>query len=184
MGGKPKGWLLAPQASEPRVSVIERTVALARERCGEVVLVGRADPYAALGVESIPDASTAQGESARGPLAGLVALLEHAGGGAVIALACDMPYLTREMLARLVGFAPDAAAVAPRAAVGKAPWSPLFARYDVGRVRGVARAMLEAGERSLRAVLDAVGTTELACSPEEHHALRDWDTPADVEVAQ
>jgi molybdopterin-guanine dinucleotide biosynthesis protein A len=184
MGGQPKGWLLAPQASGPRVSVIERTIALAREHCDEVVLVGRADAYGALGVESIPDARTAEGELACGPLAGLVALLEHARAAGAIGLACDMPYVTHEMMARLVRFAPDAAAVAPRAVAGQAAWSPLFARYDVDRVRGVARAMLEAGERSLRAVLDAVGASELPCSPEDHLALRDWDSPADVEVAQ
>jgi molybdenum cofactor guanylyltransferase len=183
MGGRPKGWLLAPPSPEgARVSVLERTVALARERCDDVVLVGRAEAYAAwrlgVGVGVIDDATGARATGG-GPLAGLVALLEYAAEGAAIALACDMPYVTREMLARLATFAPDAAAVAPRDAGN---WSPFFARYDAARVGGLARTKLEEGERSLRAVLDAVDTRELPLSPDELPALRDWDAPEDIDA--
>jgi molybdopterin-guanine dinucleotide biosynthesis protein A len=192
MGGAPKGLLLAPR--EPgsgdrlRVTVAERTIALAREWCAEVVLVGSAGAYAGLGVPAIDDAEVTRdgapahpggrSPSREGPLAGLVALLDRAGDGPVIALACDMPHLQSGMLARLATFAPEAAAVAPRDAGN---WSPLFARYDARRVRGVARARFDAGERSLRAVLDAVGARELPLSSGERAALRDWDEPGDID---
>jgi molybdopterin-guanine dinucleotide biosynthesis protein A len=180
MGGRPKGLLLAPgDGASPRVTVVERTIALARERCAEVVLVGRAEAYAALAVHALADATTSDGETALGPLAGLVALLEHAGDRAALALACDMPYLTRGMMGRLSELAPGAVALAARDA--GAVWSPLFARYDARRLAPVARAKLEAGERSLRVVLDAVETHELPLSAEERRSLRDWDTPQDVE---
>ncbi len=186
MGGEPKGLLLGADG----VPILERTVNLAREVSGEVVLVGRADAYAAFGVPAIADAN------AEGPLAGLVALLEHARDRNVIALACDMPYVTRAMIERLATFAPEAAAVAaretdgasaPRGAARSTPgavptWSPLFARYDASRVAPVARAKLDAGERSLRAVLDAVDARELPLSPDERRALRDWDHPGDIDV--
>jgi molybdopterin-guanine dinucleotide biosynthesis protein A len=191
MGGRPKGWLLAPQdpaapadpsgTSAPRLSVLERTVSLARGVCDHVCLVGRADSYARLELSSIPDAVTADGARAPGPLAGLVALLERVGDGTAIALACDMPYLTSAMLERLATIAPEAAAVAPREAAEPALWSPFFARYDAARVAAVARAKLEQGERSLRAVLESVDTRELPLSAEERRALRDWDSPADVD---
>ena len=198
MGGRPKGWLLAPRdpggrGGAPRVSVLERTVALARGCCDEVFLVGRAEAYAALGVPAIDDATAAEGARVEGPLAGLVALLERVGSGEAIALACDMPYLTRAMFERLAAFAPGAPAVAPREpceaplareAEGATIWSPLFARYDAARAGAVARAKLESGERSLRAVLDAVDTRELPLSPDERLALRDWDAPGDVDDAR
>ena len=181
MGGRPKGWLLAPrEGAGSRVSILERTVALAQEQCQEVVLVGRAEAYSAVGVPAIDDAVTVTscGGDEGGPLAGLVALLEHAAGGGTLALACDMPYLTREMLARLAAFEPGAVAVAPRE---DGVWSPLFARYDSARVLGSARAKLQAGDRSLRAVLDAVGARELPLSRDEQRALRDWDSPEDID---
>ncbi len=190
MGGRPKGWLLAPpdvsaspgrtrEGEKSRVSIVERTLGLARERCGEVFLVGRADAYATLGVETVADATTLGGARAEGPLAGLVGLLEHARDATVIALACDMPYLTREMLALLVDHAPDAVAVAP--CEQGALWSRLFARYDAARVRTLARAKLDAGERSLRVVLDSVDARELPLTAEERRALRDWDAPSDID---
>ena len=60
-------------------------------------------------------------------------------------------------------------------------WSPFFARYDASRVAEVVRQKIEAGERSLRAILDAVGAEELPLSPAERSALRDWDTPEDLD---
>jgi molybdopterin-guanine dinucleotide biosynthesis protein A len=187
MGGRPKGWLLAPLeasdavASAPRMTLVERTLTLARAHCAEVLLVGRAGAYADLGVEAVADATTTDGVRAEGPLAGLVGLLERAREATVIALACDMPYVTSAMLARLVDHAPDAPAVAAREAGARAIWSPLFARYDASRVRSVARAKLDAGERSLRAVLESIETCELPLTLEERRALRDWDSPSDID---
>jgi len=184
MQGRPKGLLLAPrEADGSRTTILERTIALARElvlararrESGEVVLVGRAEAYAATGVRAIEDHAAAAGE---GPLAGLAGLLDHARGATVIAVACDMPYLTRAMLASLASYAPDAAAVAPRQD-GK--WSALFARYDSRRAAPAAVALLASGVRSVQPLLDVCGARELPLSPEERAALRDWDRPGDVD---
>ena len=179
MGGRPKGRHIAPASDgRARASIGERSVSLAREHCDRVVLVGRADAYVDLALPIIADACTAV---PAGPLAGLVSLTEYAGDDAVIAIACDMPYLDGALLARLVHFAPDAAAVAPRHG---GVWSPLFARYDDARVRGPARAKLDSGERALWSVLEAVGAVELPLSGSEHATLRDWDEPADIDDAR
>lgn len=176
MGGEPKGWLIAPATEErPRESIVERLVALARAQCDVLVLVGRSEAYARLRLPVVDDVAVGTG-----PLAGLVALLERgaAAGTAVIALACDMPYVHASMLATLSSYAPDAPAVAAR---DDGVWSPLFARYDAPRVAPVARACFDAGERSLRAVLDAVSAVELPLTPDERAALRDWDAPEDID---
>jgi molybdopterin-guanine dinucleotide biosynthesis protein A len=157
------------------MTVVGRTIALAREHCEEVVLVGEADAYASLGLAVVEDDATAVGE---GPLPGLVGLLAYARDRRVIALACDMPYVTHELLGRLARAEPDASALAPRDG-GK--WSPLFARYDAPRVEGVARALLASGTRAVHAVLDACDARELVLSARERAVLRDWDEPADLE---
>jgi molybdopterin-guanine dinucleotide biosynthesis protein A len=178
MGGCAKGLLLAPrEAGSPPTTIIERTVALARAHCDDVLLVGRADAYAALGLRAVDDDPGAVGE---GPLGGLVALLECAARRPVIALACDMPYLTGELIGRLAREEPGAVALAAR---DHGRWSPLFARYDASRVLPVARATLRAGVRAVYAVLDACGGRELSLSAGERALLRDWDEPADVEGA-
>ena len=169
MGGRPKGHL----ATRDGGTVASRTVALARLVACEVVLVGRADAYVGLGLESVADAP-----GGGGPLAGLVALLMRAGEGDAIALACDMPYITTAMIERLATHAPGAAAVAPRQ---EGAWSPFFARYDAGAVLACAKAKLADGAGP-RAVLDAVGATELPLDQDERRALRDWDTPEDVDA--
>jgi molybdopterin-guanine dinucleotide biosynthesis protein A len=175
MGGQPKGWLRAPGSDQEMrggASIIERTLGLARDLAGEVVLVGQAAAYERLGARAIADAPGGEG-----PLAGLVALLAHAGDRRAIALACDMPYLSRAVLERLVTWAPEAVAVAPREGGG---WSALLSRWDAARALDVARALLVEGGRGPSAALDAVGARELPLRDDERATLRDWDTPEDV----
>jgi molybdopterin-guanine dinucleotide biosynthesis protein A len=141
-----------------------------------VVLVGENGAYTSLGLDALADA-----RPNAGPLGGLVSLLERAGDGAAIAVACDMPFLTAPLFARLASHAPSAAAVAPRD--GDA-WSPLFARYDASRVLAEAKRRLASESHALQPLLDAVGAEPLPLAPDEARALRDWDSPADIEPAE
>lgn len=59
------------------------------------------------------------------PLAGVVHALRHAGGRPVLAVACDMPFLTADLLAWMAGL--PQRVVVPRAG-GRL--HPLLARYD------------------------------------------------------
>ena len=173
MGGRPKGLLLAPrEEGAPRRSVIERTIALGRVVAGEVVLLGRAEAYASLGVPALADAA---GE---GPLAGIAALLAHAGDRGAIVIACDMPYVQSACIARLASWGEGAAAVAPR---DGAIWSPLFARFDAPRAAPEARALLARGGAGPSALLDALAARELPMTDDERRSLRDWDAPEDME---
>lgn len=162
--GQPKGLLRGPDGR----TLIARAQAALREAGAEPILVGRRPEYAALGPaieDALPDA---------GPLAGLVALLERPGADRVIALACDMPFVTAADLRALL--AVDAPIVAPRR---DGRWEPLCAVYAPS-VAPVARRRLEAGRRSLQGLLDAVETAEAAIAPDH---LNDWDAPEDVSAS-
>ena len=178
MGGRPKGLLPAPSGE----TIVARALALCERAKLDVVFVGDATAYTHLapGVPALADEPRGIG-----PLGGLVALLEHAShGGArhAIALACDMPYVTLELLERLIDDAVDgeAAIVAPRRHDGHAGWEPLCARYDAARVLPSARARVLRGAHSLQGLLDDAGARELVLDATERDWLRDWDTPDDA----
>jgi molybdenum cofactor guanylyltransferase len=168
MGGAPKGLLLVP--GEGR-SIVERTLALAREITSRVVLVGKEGPYAGMGAPFVPDA-----EGDAGPLGGLLALLDHADPDRVIALACDMPHLGRELLARLDLFPAGPAAIAPRR---DGRWEPFLARFEA-RAAEVVRRRLGEGKRSLHGLLDELEAAPLPLLAGEAALLHDWDRPEDM----
>jgi molybdopterin-guanine dinucleotide biosynthesis protein A len=171
--GRPKGLLPAPDTGE---ALLLRLLRLAREIGLTPVLVGDATPYHALAPEVLRLADQPVGI---GPLGGLSALLAHAEDHSVLAVACDMPFLSAPLLARLATTGGPAAVVAPRSAPD-APLEPLCALYDATRVRPVLAAALSQGERSFQRLLRRLEVEELSLSPEESAQLRDWDTPQDL----
>lgn len=170
MGGSPKGLLAAPDTGEP---LVLRALRLARSLALDVALVGDASPYRAL-VGEVPVLDDEHPGS--GPLGGLCALLAWAEERPVIALACDLPYVTTDDLRALRDHPADAAVVAARRST-EAPWEPLLARYDAARVLPVARRRLDRDERSLQGLLAAVGVVDVGLGAA---ACDDWDTPEDL----
>ncbi len=168
MGGTAKGLLRAPTGE----AIAERLVATFDALGVPVVLVGDARAYAHLGREAIADEP-----AGIGPLGGLVAALRRAGGAQLIAIACDMPYVSRALVARLVESAVDAPVIAARR---DGRWEPFFARYDAWRVLPIAIVRAATADRSLQSLLDDASATELLIAPDEADELRDWDTPDDV----
>ncbi|NOU33616.1 MAG: NTP transferase domain-containing protein, partial [Polyangiaceae bacterium] len=144
-----------------------------------VVLVGEHDAYRELGLPMLADAA----KERAGPLGGLVALLGAAlpGAGAgdapVLALACDMPHVSADLLRRLLDEAPGAAALAPRR---EGRWEPLCARYRPSAALPLAQRRLAERALALQGFLDALAATELPISPAEADELRDWDRPEDI----
>ena len=172
MGGVAKGLLRAP-ASE--LTLVERLMGETRAIApdAELVLVGAAPAYAPLGATIVADVP-----SGIGPLGGLRGLLAHAeqrGAESALVLACDLPRLDRETLARLRNEAPHADALV--AELGGVR-NPLIARYAVGPTRRAAEQVFSDGKRSLQAVLDLVRVACLTGIPAA--VLDDWDAPDDV----
>jgi molybdopterin-guanine dinucleotide biosynthesis protein A len=169
MGGRPKGLLPGPDGAPLAL----RAVRIFHTIGVPCVLVGNREIYGGLGVEVIDD--TRPGE---GPLAGLEAALREAarrGAEGALLVACDMPFFTAELLARLAR-APAAAAVAPWR---EGRHEPLFARYR-GDVLAEVQARLERGERGMQPLLRALGAAPLALEVREEALLADWDTPEEA----
>lgn len=174
--GSPKG--LLELRGEPLVLRLVRLARALGPRASEVVLVGERPEYAALGLPTLRDGGARGQRASVGPLGGLVSLLEHAGPRWALALSCDLPFVSLELLAALLD-APDAAVVAP---VRDGRFEPLVARYDAARVLATAWSRLERGERSLQGLLAEVSASPFVWTrPDE---LDDWDTPDDVRRAE
>jgi molybdopterin-guanine dinucleotide biosynthesis protein A len=176
MGGVVKGNLPGPGGER----LLERLVGeCAKALPNSVpVLIGDAAAHSDLGLRTLADAP-----AGIGPLGGLRALLLHAkesGAWGALALACDLPYLSAPLIARLATESPEALFVAPREG---ALWHTLVARYSVLSLSAVD-ATLAAGERALQRVVGRLGdhARVLALTPAELDELRDWDTPDDVRL--
>ncbi len=176
MGGVAKGLLKAPDSEATLVERLYGEVTRATPEAA-VVLVGDASAYAALGVAAVQDEPLGVG-----PLGGLLGLLTHAerhGACFALALACDLPHLGAEVIARLATEASGASALITITAGVR---NPLLTRYAVATALPAARAVLGAGKRSLQAVLDELGAgvVTLELSEAEAATLGDWDTPEDM----
>ncbi len=174
LGGLAKGSLRAPGGVE---TLLERSVRLCREyfSASSVTLVGDGSAYTTVNLPALAD-----DPPGIGPLGGLHALLceaERRGQPQVIALSCDLPYFTLELLRRL-DQAPPADVVAARQS---AYWQPLFTRYASSEALAAVRQALAAGDRSLQRVLARLTVLELELDEAEQALLRDWDEPADLE---
>ncbi len=111
----------------------------------------------------------------RGPLAALVAGADAVGGtGPVLLVACDLPFVTEALLARLAGWE-GTGTVVPVDRGGMV--QPVCARYSADALER-ARALLADGERSLRSLLRGTDVTRL--EDVEERALVDVDTPEDA----
>jgi molybdenum cofactor guanylyltransferase len=105
------------------------------------------------------------------PLVGLIAALERA-DAPVVAVACDMPVVTADALARL------AAADGPAAPLVDGRLEPFPARYEPSGLPAL-RAALDR-EAPLRAVLDELGPTPIRLDP---HTVTSFNTPNDLTAA-
>ena len=175
MHGEPKGLMRGPEGQPLIVHLID----LCRVTLGDadIVLVGQAAAYSELALPALAD-----DPPAIGPMGGLCALLaeaERRGSAQAFAFACDLPYVTARLLARLRDAEPGADAVAPRR---QGMWEPLFARYAPSRAFAAAQSVRQSGRRALFAVLDELGpgACQLALEQDELELLNDWDAPGDV----
>lgn len=174
--GEPKGLLRLPGTEEP---ILEALVRRGRDAGFDPVLVGEARPYAELAAGVLRLDDEPQGA---GPLAGLHAALRHTlrtGRARLVAIACDMPYVTPEALEQARDHWSRATVVAPKRAPG-APWEPMLARYDAVQLVETLAAAISRGERSFQKLFASIEVEALPLSEAIERALQDWDSPADI----
>jgi molybdenum cofactor guanylyltransferase len=133
------------------------------------------------GVTSL--ASTCEDPPGQGPLAALVAgarALRHSGHeGPVLAVACDLPFLSESTLARLVGWR-AAGSVVP---VVRGRHQPLCARWSPDDL-DAAEALVKSGERTFqpllaRSSITFVTETQWGVTIDDEE-FADVDTPDDL----
>jgi molybdopterin-guanine dinucleotide biosynthesis protein A len=173
-GGVAKGNLKLPGG----VRLVERLSSVCNSVLPDapLVLVGQHAEYHRLALPALRD--TPEGI---GPLGGLRSLLDFAAErrcAGAIALACDLPYVTPELLRRIADEVPSALALAPR---DGGLFYPLTARYSVRALPAVIDAVL-AREHSLQKLFARLGdgAGSLSLNDAERLALRDWDSPEDL----
>lgn len=159
--GVPKATLLVE--GEP---IAERAARTLRRVCNPVVEVGPG--YSSLRrVDEEPPG--------QGPLAALVAGADAVGGsGPLLLLACDLPFVTEALVARLAGW-DGHATVVPVDRSGML--QPVCARYSQDALIR-ARRLVATGERSLRSVLRGEAVVRL--DDVDELELVDVDTPEDA----
>lgn len=167
MGGVAKGLLLAPSGE----TLVARWQRLFAELGWACVLVGQHDAYAGIAVPQLAD-----DPPGIGPLGGLTALLARTGVGRAIAVACDMPFVSIELMSKLATYPSHAPILAPKRG---GMWEPLFARYDAARISAAAKLRTTTGRHSLQGLFDDLGAEPLPLGDREWNELRDWDRPQD-----
>lgn len=145
-------------------TLVHRAAAVLAEVCGEVVIAGPGElgrPEAETVVDLYPGL---------GPLAGLHAGLDRAGGRPIFALACDMPFVGVELVRHLVGRAGDRVEngiAGAWVAAGESGTQPLCGVYSQA-AGGAAESRLRAGQLSVLGLFEVIGgvtvpiTAELA----------------------
>jgi len=133
-------------------TLLETVAEVVSQAAGRPLLVGNRDRYNGLGYEVIPDLHPGEG-----PLGGVLTALHNSSAQWNLIVACDMPGLTGEFLARLMEAAERSGGdvLAPVGPGGNI--EPLCAVYRQSARPGLERAFGR-GVRQMRAALEEVRT--------------------------
>lgn len=170
---------LAPLLGIP---LIERVAEVAKGLTDDILLVTNdAASYASLRLPCIPDA-----QPGFGPLMGLYSGLEAARYDLALLVACDMPFLSLDLLHYLIDLAPEHDVVIPRTEDGLHPLHALYRRPTC--LPGIAAA-IAAGQRRMiafhgRVRVREVTEDEIAARDPTGFALMNVNTPEDLAAAE
>lgn len=147
-------------------TLIERVVATARAVADDVVIVASdAERLPAMPIRTVPDAI-----AGAGPLAGLVAGFAAARHADILALACDLPYLSTPLLRWMAALPRTWDALVPHLpnADNEAGWEPLHAVYTRACFAPM-RAALDRGDRQATAFFSAINIQPLTAEEIRRH---------------
>ncbi|UCC84464.1 MAG: molybdenum cofactor guanylyltransferase [Gemmatimonadota bacterium] len=179
--GQPKA--LEAVGGEP---IAVRAIRALREAAARVVLVANDfDTYRSLGLEMRSDLRPGLG--ALGGIHTAVCWAQEVGHPGVLVAACDMPFLSAELLRELVRDAGSREVVAP-ASESRRGLEPLCAWYGSG-CRGAIEAALDRGERHVISFFDDVTVRtlpldEVGSFGDPELMFLNVNTPADRERAE
>jgi molybdenum cofactor guanylyltransferase len=168
------------------IPLLHHAVLRLGEVCAEVVVViapGSPEVAMPVGANARFVRDAREGE---GPLAGLLSGLEGISTELAIVAGGDMPDLSTGVLLEMLRVAGETSVDAVALQDG-ARFRPLPSLVRVAPARDAASALLDAGERSLRSLLQALHAavineqTWIALDP-SRGTLRDVDEPADLDV--
>jgi molybdopterin-guanine dinucleotide biosynthesis protein A len=157
--------------------IIDRQLAVLEAVAGELLIVAN-DPsrYAAFQIPVIPDAVPGAGA-----LGGVYTALQAAHAELVVILACDLPFITRELVERLIAeIQPDDDVVMPRSRRGLEPLCAVYRR----RSAPVIRARIDRNELQVQALwrelrVKEFGPQALAAYDREGRLFVNVNTPHD-----
>ena len=158
-------------------SILDRTLAVLRAVFPRLLLVTR-EPglYADRRVPLIGDAV-----EQRGPLTGIYSALRHVEDPYVFCVACDMPFLNRDLIAHLASLVEGYDAVVPRV---HGRLQPLHAVYGKALLPGMARS-LQQDRRAVHDLFSQVRTRyveepEIARFDPQFRSFVNVNTPEDL----
>jgi molybdopterin-guanine dinucleotide biosynthesis protein A len=161
--------------------ILDRQLAALSGVADDVRIVGGgSNRHAGLAVRVIADAIPNAG-----PLGGIYTALLDAGHDRVLVLACDLPFVTRGLLARIAAAGDDRDdAVMPRSSRGLEPLCAWYHR----RAGAAIRAQIERGALSVHTLVDVLRVREMqpeALAPfAGDEAFENVNTPHDYERAR
>jgi molybdopterin-guanine dinucleotide biosynthesis protein A len=163
-------------------SFVERIAEALSPVAERVNLVGAKNVSSSLIKRNVPDVYESWGA-----LGGLHAALAACSAEWALVVACDLPFVTSELFARLASLREDAEAVVPLQADGKL--QPLCALYRRSPCAELARELIEAGERRPRALIKAVrarlvDVEELSDLQDSQFFFENVNTPVDYAQAR
>jgi molybdopterin-guanine dinucleotide biosynthesis protein A len=162
-------------------TILERQLATLAGLVDRVFVVG-GDPIAGVGPrpavlpDRLPNA---------GALGGLYTALCEAAGSHVLIVACDLPFVTTALLARLISLADsECDAVVPRSTDGLQPLCAVYAR----RLAGEVRSRIESGRLKIQDLFGTIrirefGPAEIAAFEAAGRLFFNVNTPNDLEEA-
>jgi molybdopterin-guanine dinucleotide biosynthesis protein A len=139
--GRDKAWLEVGGRA-----MIERVIAALAPVTRKVAIIANSDEYNRLGLQVFSDTI-----SGIGPLEAIRTALANSPAPRVVLAACDLPFVTTELFARLLAAADEETSVVPLDREGRL--EPLCAVYSK-RALGPLTSLIESGERKVSKLLD------------------------------
>lgn len=162
------------------MTLLERTVRIARSAISDVVLIGHA-PF------ELPDSLRewpliADAPVGCGPIGGLAGFFHVSPDSDCILLACDMPYLDAELLRRLMAAVlDDVDAVVPRCPAGGDSVHPCCALYRSTAASAVFEAVA-AGRLAMRGLLDRLRVRWISLNGSDASWVVNLNTPDEAAI--